>query len=186
MGAETKVTVNEADIVAPRMRVSKQASMNITTAWQRIDFDGLTSLDVNLFPFMSNGLRQVYWDSVNKVFKFNPVDHDRNFDIRFGTVFSQGLTIVNMQLRFVVPAPTPLYFPFPLKADDATLQGRGYTDLNQLPAGVGTDYGTVYKDNLYSNALARAYGVGIEMKASANITNMPVMKQADFVIFGQS
>lgn len=183
--AQTKVTIGEIQ-PGPRIRVSRQASLTISTSWQRIDFNGNTSLDVNTFPMMGDGTLQVYWDSANKLFRFNQNDVDRNFDVRFGTVFNQGISAVNMQLRFVVPSPTPLYFPFPSKADDTTLNGRGYTDLDQLPAGVGTTYGTVYKDNLYSNILARQYGVGVELKASASLLTMPVLTAADFVIFGSA
>lgn len=166
----------------PYFKVSRSVNMNLTTSWQRIDFNGTST--ANTFPSGSDGInKKIYWDSTNKLFKFNDT-MDRNYDIQFNAKITSSsilsllnVSLTNIQLRYVVPAPTPLYFPLPDSDQCIDIGAAGL-----LSTWRGTHSYTVRVD-----ALKRQYGLGVEMRISSSFlgTASAVVNAADFIYYGR-
>ncbi len=152
-----------------RMRVSRSSGLTLSTTWQKIDFNGTSTYNVNTFgtdPTTGNPL--TWWDTTNKMFKFN-FQQDVNVNITLYT--KTTVTILtqpgNLQMRFVVPnglgVGQDLYFPFP--DNDGTGQ-YGYIDL--FPITVAST-GVTLRDHLFSTYLGngiRTNGLYIEVRLS--------------------
>lgn len=164
----------------PRLRANLTAALTLTTTWQRLNFAGASAYNTNTFP-MINGNPLVYWDTVARVYRFqSPVD--RNYDTTLNGKFQASnllsalnLTTVSVQMRYVVPAPTPIYFPLP--------DGQGYVDLlnvNLLSATSGT-FGLI----AYASQPIRTYGLGVELRLSGALLGTATLQAADFIIYGR-
>ncbi len=171
-------------VTAPRLRTNISASLTLSTTWQRLNFAGTSTLNVNTFTMPAGSPSPaVYWDSTNKLFKFQATG-DRNYDFNFNIVASSSavlsllnVSLTNIQLRYVVPSPTPIYFPLP-DSDQC---------INLMKAGlVSTDNAS---DNrvIYANSAIRQYGLGMEMRISSSFlgTATATLTSGDLIIFGR-
>jgi len=103
----------------PRMRVSRSASLTLSTTYQKVDFSGTSTYNLNTFQNdPTTGNPMVYWDATNKIFKFYNTT-DVNYLMYFTGACSSTLltTPVSLRYRFVIPNGTspgvPAYFPNP-------------------------------------------------------------------------
>ena len=160
----------------PRFRVNRTAQLTLSQAWQRIDFNGTSSFNLNSFPLVAGqSYKTVDWDAVNKLFKFNS-NADRNYVLTFNYKFAGGLRPASVLLRFVIPAPSPVYFPFP-ETDKCT-------DLVTLES--INDYRSFFELSVYANASMRQYGLGIELKTVQNLVLSPIiLTEAINLIYAQ-
>lgn len=171
-------------IPAPRIRLNIQSNLVLTTSWQTLDFAGTSTLNTNTYPMGPDGTNKyVYWDTTNKQFMFQ-APSDRNYTVTFNTKISSSalisalnLTMATAQLRFVVPSPTPIYFPLP-DSDQAT-------DISNI--GLTSVVRNSYVLPIYANSVMRQYGLKLQMQISntflggANAT----LNAADIIITGQ-
>lgn len=167
----------------PFFKVSRMSNMNLTTSWQRVDFNG--SNTTNTFPIGIDGSnKHIYWDSTNRLFRFN-FDIDRNFDIQFNTkiVSSSVLSVLNValtniQLRYVVPSPAPQYFPLP---DDSE------PGIDLGAAGLLSTWRTTHDYTIRGDANKRQYGMGVELRLSSSFlgTATATVNLADLIIYGR-
>lgn len=158
---------------SPRIRVNRTASMTLTTSWQDIDFTGTSTFNLNTYPDMTGG-KSVTWDAANKKFAFRSPE-DRNYELTFYFAFAGGLRPVDIYLRFAIPAPTPIYFPFP--------DTRGYINIATLER--ITDYGSEYNTTIYANAAMRQYGLKLQLKSGFTLLTQPNLTEAAVVIYGR-
>lgn len=163
-----------------RVRANQSASLALSTSWQRIDFAGSSSYNTNTFPLGPDGVNNfVYWDAVNKLFKFqNQVD--MNFIIQFNAkIFSSAvlsalsLTMATARLRLVVPAPTPIYFPLP-DSDQC---------IDIAPLGLVSIYRGAYGFTIYANAAVRQYGIGLEVSISNSFLATAALQASDVILY---
>lgn len=138
----------------PRQRVSRLTSLTLTDQWQTVQFvEGSSAFNVNTFP-------QARWDYTNHKLLINPSNimeqaYDLSFDYQVTNVTGQS----KIQLRFVIPSPAPVYFPFP---DDGN---NAYVDLSEVNM-IGI-YKRHFQFPIYGNANMRQYGVQIQMRVQS-------------------
>lgn len=141
----TQTDVGKGNLAnSPRIRVNstatKAAPLVLSPTWQKIDFGGNATLNVNTFPLSSDGInKMVYWDTTAKKFVFmTDVDRNYNISLFLKTTSSSLLNIANLamatiQIQFVVPngtsAGVDYKFPFPDDED-----GAPGLDLNLINA----------------------------------------------------
>lgn len=173
---------DNTSVPAPRLRTNISAALTLTTTFQRLDFAGTSTLNTNTFT-MNGANPMVYWDATNKLFKFQ-APADKNYDFNFNMKLASSsvlsvlsLALATIQLRYVVPSPTPIYFPLPDSDQCINIQQVGL---------IATDSAT---DNriVYANALIRQYGLGLEMRISNTFlgTATATLSAADLIIFGR-
>lgn len=158
---------------SPRMRVNRAAPLALSTVWQRVAFTGASPLNVNTFPGEAPN-RLVDWDAADWLFRFNAAN-DRNYSVQLFYHLTAGDVGGWVQLRLVVPAPTPVYFPFP--------DGRGCLDLAELAA--GQDYGGLLDVGIHADQLTRAYGIGVEVRAAAEAAAYPTLADCVAVVYAR-
>lgn len=150
-------------VASPYIRVNRSDSLLLTTTFQRLDLNGTSTRNANLFPTMPGmSGKVVEWDSTNKVFRFN-TDSLHHYDLIFnyritsgGLINALNLNVATVKLRFVVPSPTPRYFPFP---DDGE-----YTDIDRT--NLTSELRGTFNYILRGAADVRQYGIGIELAVS--------------------
>ena len=154
--------VPEYNQAAPRMRVSRSASLTLSTSFQRLDFTGASTYNVNTFGIdPTSGNPMVYWDATNKLFRFyNGMDQNLMLTF-FGQTTASLLSInANLRLRFVVPngvsSGVNLTFPFP--------DGPGYTDV--WPVTMTNTTARTYVLPIYISAPIRNNGFYVEAALS--------------------
>lgn len=157
---------------SPRLRVNRSASFPLSLSWQTIDFNGSSTFNVNTFPLMGS-TTSVGWDTTNKKFTFAQ-DTDRNYNVTLYYHVTAPLVPANIQFRFCIPAPTPVYFPFP--------DTRQYLDLVTV-YGI-TDHGFEYSTTIYANALVRQYGLQMQIRVGASLLTLPTLADCAAVIYG--
>lgn len=170
-------------VTAPRLRVSRSATLALNTSYQRLDFSGTSSFNINTFPTGPDGSNSyVYWDSANKLFKFQ-ADTDRNYDISLylnvaanTLIGTLNLTMATIKIRLVVPSPTPIYFPFPDDSDP-------HVDINTVNS-VSPRY-IQYNTPIYANASIRQYGLGVELSLSNVVLGTVNVASANLVMYGK-
>ncbi len=157
--------------IQPRLRVNRSSVMAITTTWQKLDFSGTSSVNVNTFgkdPVTGNSM--VMWDTSAKLFKFYE-QNDQNYDCSLFLSTTTNLITVRatIQYRCVVPngggAGIPSYFPFP---DDST----PYVDIAEATLLATQVNHKVEKIPLYLNSVLRANGFWIELKLSNSLVTL--------------
>lgn len=161
---------NDALNDTPRLRMSLSGGPVVLTAtWVRLAWAVSGAYDVNSFPALT-------YDATNKLIKTNATA-SRNYDVEIFTAFTAALGILplDLQLRFVVPSPTPIYFPFP--------SGAGYTDLHRMSRTPANP--PPFKQILYFESAIRQYGFGIEMRAPGILSalNAPSLTDGALSIF---
>lgn len=156
----------------PRLRVSRIATLAMTTSWQKIDFSAGVgdSLNVNTFGNNSSGVPMVTWDTTNKLFKFNHLEDVNYTGFLFNATTTTLITTrATLQMRCVIPngggAGIDSYFPF---------GGQGnYSDIKEV-----TILAAVQQNNgvepvpLYANSNIRTNGFWIELRLSNSLITL--------------
>lgn len=162
---------NDTQVNPPRLRASLQASLTLTNVWQTVSFKKTGTYDVDTFP---NGGR--FDTANNKLIAASGETQDKQYDVEFFYKFTAALVPINdIQLRFMIPAPTPIYFPFP--------DGDGFVNLGQM---VLSPFNSTYKQTLYFNAQVRQYGIHLQLRTAsliALLANRPVLVDAALSLF---
>ena len=144
-----------ADLLSslPRQRVSTSTALVLTDQWQTVSFvSGNSAFDMNNFATSR-------WDFANNKILTNPLNnYEQGYTLRFDMSLQNVTGMSKVQLRFVIPAPTPTYFPFPNSStasfvDVTTLTIQGEVKNNSF----GYD--------IYTNSDFRTYGCQIQMRA---------------------
>jgi len=157
--------------IQPRLRVNRTSTMNITTSWQKIDFNGTSTTNINTFgkdPVSGNNM--VWWDSSGKLFRFYE-QNDQNYDCTMFLSTTTNLITVKatLQYRCVIPnaggAGVNKYFPFP---DDAT----PYVDMADATLLATQVNHKAEKIPLYLESSIRANGFWIEVKLSNSLITL--------------
>jgi len=146
----------------PRQRVSKSTALVLTDTWQTIQFvSGNSTYDVNTFP-------EPRWDFVNHKMIANPnTTMEQAYDLSFDYQVTNVKGASKVQLRFVIPAPTPIYVPFP---DDGT---TGYVDLAEINnQGVFKKH---FQFPIYASTNIRTYGLQIQIRAVSYVTSSNIL-----------
>lgn len=165
---------------SPRFRINRSVSLNLSTVWQRIDFNGTSTYNINTYPVVNGQTyKLVDWDAVNKLFKFY-APNDRNYTVQLFYKFVGGLRPVDILYRFVIPVvvngvPAPVYFPFP--------DSRQYANLTSLQS--ISDTGSSLDLSIYANSLIRQYGIGLEMKTAQTQVTPVGLAEAAFIVYSK-
>lgn len=116
-------------ITQPRLRVNRSASLSLSTNWQKIDFNGTSSRNINTFgkdPVSGNPM--VMWDSNAKLFRLYDIDQNMLCFLNMTTTTSLLTVRATLQYRCVIPngisAGVNDYFPFP--------EEGGYADAMEV------------------------------------------------------
>lgn len=169
---------NDRLMASPRFRISTASTLTLDNTWKRIVFGGTEILNTNTFPVDKNQTqKKIYWDATNTLIKFTP-DTARSYNYTFFYNINAVLPPVDAQLRFVIPSPTPFYFPF-------SSQG-GYIDLESIER--ATSRQRQLAGTLYTLPDVFTYGLGIEMKISQSILSAlsrPILNYAALLIQGK-
>lgn len=170
---------------SPRIRVNRSAALTLTTAWQRLDFNGNSTLNVNTYPKTNGTDYDVFYDATNKIFKFmTTVDRNYTVSMYLKTTASSLLNTVNLtmatiQLRFVVPNGnedgTDYYFPFP--GED------GLLDLNLVNS--VSPWRQEYFSSIFADARKRSNGVGVDVRISNTVLGTIMLASANTLIYGR-
>lgn len=143
---------NNQTVPAPRLRINRTAALPLTTSWQRINFDGTAPFNINSFP-----PNTVAYNTTTRLLTFNSTV-DQNYTLQFyyhlTSTLGAGQFPLSVSFRGVIPAPTPIYLPFP--------EGRGYMDLDIM----SSNYGSYLNITLFASTQIRQYGFGLEMKTN--------------------
>lgn len=139
----------------PRQRVSMDRSvpLALTGAWQAVPFAaGASARDVNTFPVSR-------YDYANQLILANPMtgyEQAYNLSLDLSVNLNASNVYVKLAVRFVVPAPTPIYFPLP--------ESQGRIDL---PDQLMPPNGAVHFDyTVYTNAAIKDYGAQVQVRAT--------------------
>lgn len=154
----------------PRLRVNKTTSLNLTTSWQDVVFNGTSTYNTNTFGIDPvSGNKMLYYDSANNLFKFYD-KVDKNYSFTFyvsttATLISTGNTI---QYRMVIPngisAGVDLYFPFP--------DSGGYSDLSYIALKTGTVNHNAEPIAVYINDQVRTNGLKVQVRLSSALVGI--------------
>lgn len=153
----------------PRMRVNKSSSLQLTTSWQTLIFNGTSTNNFNTYgtdPVTSN--KMVWHDSANTpyLFKFYG-EYDKNYSVQ---LFIKATTTIittpaSLQYRFVIPngvSPgVDYYFPFP---DDG-----GYGELFGLTLLTTGTSMSIEPLNVFVDSRIRTNGFYIQVKLSNSL-----------------
>lgn len=155
----------------PRLRVNKATGLTITTAWQKITFDGTSTFNANTFGKNSAGKQMVEWD--NTAGKFNFYDQiDQNYICFLSPVTTATLITTRAVLRYrcVIPngggAGVNSYFPFPDQG--------GYVDASEVTLLNSSMLHQLQPFPLYLNANVRANGFWVEVQLSNSLVTLGV------------
>lgn len=166
----------------PRLRVNKTTDLVLTTNWQTVDFNGISTFNVNTFGKDSNGNPMVFYDPSTKLFKFMG-DSDMNLMAFFFVRTSATLitTRSNLQYRLVIPngggPGVDTYFPFP--------DAGGYCDLAEITVLVGAMVNNRTEPiPLYVTQAVRTNGFRIEVRLSNALITLGIatLHNATFLI----
>ena len=126
----------------------------------------------SLSPF--GGSKSVDWDASEKKFVFNSTE-DRNYLLQFFLNFDGGTRPVDVFYRFLVPSPTPIYFPFP--------EGKQYGNLTSLER--TQDFGVETMTAIYASQVVRQYGLKFQLAIAQSliVLQRPTLDDANLVIY---
>lgn len=137
----------------PRQRVSTSTALILTDQWQTVTFVSGNS------PFDMNNFTTPRWDFTNQKLLTNPNNsYEQGYTLRFDMSLQNVVGMSKVQLRFVIPAPTPTYFPFPNSASTS------FVDVTTLTIGSEVKNNSFSYD-IYTNSDFRTYGCQIQMRA---------------------
>jgi len=160
-------------IPEPNFRVNRTATLQLSTAWQTVDFNGTSIYNANTFGLdPATGNRFVYWDSTNKLIKFI-TDYPFNYSFTIYPETSANLitTRATLQFRYVVPngiSPgVDLITPF---VDTAT----PYCDLGEVTILANGVKHTPISLPLSVTKELGAKGVRVEMRLSNSLITLGV------------
>lgn len=154
----THITDYERDMdmlkATPRQRVARMTSLTLDTTWRTVVFvEGSSTFNTNTFP-------SARWDYVNNKLLINTnITFEQAYDLSFDYNLTNVTGQSKVQLRFLIPSPTPIMAPFP--DDGAT----AYVDLSELNM-PGT-YKRHWQYPIYGNASMRQYGLQIQMRVQS-------------------
>lgn len=157
--------------IQPRLRVNRTSTLNVNTTWQKLDFSGVSNLNINTFgkdPI--SGRNMVWWDPTNKIFRFYE-QNDQNYDCSlFMSTTTSLITIRStLQYRCVIPNGGGVginsYFPFP---DDSS----PYVDVAEVTVISSQINHKVEKIPLYLESTLRNNGFWIEIKLSNSLITL--------------
>lgn len=169
----------------PRLRVSRSATLALTTSFQKIDFTAGASdpLNVNTFGNSSDGTNMVTWDTTNKLFKIN-YPEDRNFTAFFGVRITTSLLTVRATFQYQLVIPNGVspgvdfVFPFTdfggmVDMFEVTILAIPMNKLDSIP--------------LYANQVLRTNGFYIQCRLSNALITLgtSTLNYAFFLIQGQ-
>lgn len=176
----------------PRLRVSlnRAAPLLLNSTWQTIPYVITnTPFDVNTFPDSR------YDTTTSTIMPNTSVSSDQAYQLELDFKFQHTKRPLTFQLRFMVPAPTPIYFPLP--------QTDGYTDLRYIAKtytgglvgnllAVGnlslTEDTTqmtnreTYIRSIYSALGIKDYGVRVQIRTAENYTGADRAQLIDAVL----
>lgn len=153
--------------IQPRLRVNRSTALTLTTTWQKIDFNGTSTYNVNTFGKDESGNQMVMWDATNKIFRlWDKVDQNYTLFVNVTTTVTAIATPANLRLRLVIPnglgAGIPNYFPFP--------EEGGYIDVGSVTLlAIGMASKMAIPLPLYLESTIRANGMWIEMCISNSL-----------------
>lgn len=178
---------------APRLRVNapytKSSPLTLTNSWQKINFGGSSSLNVNTFPMSNdNQNRMIYWDNTAGKFKFmTEIDRNYGFSLFIKTTSSSLLNLTNLsmatiQIQFVVPGggPNGTDYKFPFPDDEDAEPGL---DLNLVNA--VSPYKQEYYTNLSIDDRKRLNGMYVNMRISSAILGVIRVVSANLIFYGR-
>lgn len=170
---------NDRIVDRPYARFSRQNALELTTDWVRLDYNGTSpiGLDTNTYP--GEGVEQnVYWDSVNKLFKFKDTPEIRLYDCQLSFVLANGFRPASVEMRFVIPTPTPIYFPAPDYTEAfLTLAEVSRRDVESKQ----------HREIIRTTSVLRQYGLGVELRTDIDpllLANMSLV-DANIQIYSQ-
>jgi len=144
-----------ADLLSalPRQRVSTSTALVLTDQWQTVTFVSGNSL------FDMNNFATSRWDFTNSKLLTNPLNnYEQGYTLRFDMSLQNVTGMSKVQLRFVIPAPTPTYFPFPNSSTNS------FVDVTTLTI-QGEIKNNSFGYDIYTNSDFRTYGCQIQMRA---------------------
>lgn len=179
----------------PRLRISLNRSfpLILNNTWQTIPYaTGNTPYDVNTF------IEPRYNTSTYTIYPNTKVSTDQAYQLELDFKFQHTKRPLTFQVRFCVPAPTPIYFPLP--------QTDGYTDLRYIAktytGGLIGNLLTIgnlsltedtsqmtnremYVRSIYSNLGIKDYGIQVQIRIAENYTgsDRPQMTDAVLLMF---
>lgn len=137
----------------PRQRVSTSTALVLTDQWQTVSFVSGNS------PFDMNNFTTSRWDFINNKILTNPLNnYEQGYTLRFDMSLQNVTGMSKVQLRFVIPAPTPTYFPFPNSSTNS------FVDVTTLTI-QGEVKNNTFGYDIYTNSDFRTYGCQIQMRA---------------------
>lgn len=151
----------------PRLRANKTTSLNLTTTFQDVIFNGTSDYNINSFgkdPVSGNNI--VWYDVANNLFRFYD-KVDKNYSVTLyvsttATLISTGNTI---QYRIVIPngigVGQNLNFPFP--------DNGGFSDLGYVALKTGTVNHNAEPIAIYVNDQVRQNGLRIQVRLSTTL-----------------
>jgi len=148
---------------SPRQRVSRSVVLALTDQWQAIGFISANSArDVNTFS-------SARFDFVNSKILFNnSVSMEQAYDLSFDYELTNNKGQSKIELRFVVLAPTPVYFPFP----DATA-GNNYVDISEI--NMPGSFRRHFEYTIHTTPDIKSYGVQIQMRAVSYVASTNIL-----------
>lgn len=137
----------------PRQRVSTSIPLILTDQWQTVAFVSGNS------PFDTNSFSQSRWDFTNNKIVTNTDNvFEQGYTLRSDMSLQNVTGMSKVQLRFVVPAPTPTYFPFPNSATTSFVDVTTLTIQNEVK-------NNTFGYDIYTNSDFRQYGCQIQLRA---------------------
>jgi len=137
----------------PRQRVSTNTALVLTDQWQTVAFvSGNSAFDTNSFTTSR-------WDFTNNKILTNPLNaFEQGYTLRFDMSLQNVTGMSKVQLRFVIPAPTPTYFPFPNSVTTSFVDVTTLTIQNEVK-------NNTFGYDIYTNSDFRTYGCQIQLRA---------------------
>lgn len=135
----------------PRMRRSLANAVTLTATWQTLPFLKRGVYDGDTFP----GGR--YDETAKKLIGGPGVSVTRNYDLVLYLEMTVPLLTAAIQIRYLIPAPTPVAFPFP----DAT------EPYMSLPAAATSPWRTRLSEIVYFNDAIRQYGFHVQARTTS-------------------
>jgi len=137
----------------PRQRVSTSTALVLTDQWQTVAFvSGNSAFDTNSFTTSR-------WDFTNNKILTNSLNaFEQGYTLRFDMSLQNVTGMSKVQLRFVIPAPTPTYFPFPNSATTSFVDVTTLTIQNEVK-------NNTFGYDIYTNSDFRTYGCQIQLRA---------------------
>lgn len=152
----------------PRMRVTRSASLVLSTTFQTVNFNGTSTYNFNTYgKDPTSGNPMIYYDTSANLFRVYG-EYDKNLNVQF--FFKTTTTAISigtsLQYRIVIPnglgPGQNLNFPFP---DDG-----GYGDIMQVGLATIAMNSSSVPISIYANQALRTNGFYLQVRLSQAIT----------------